>query len=170
MVGKKVKSLENLASDMELNEGFSRLERGEYDRAIEFFTPRLDKNYMAYYGLATALFRKEADFGNFNDSKRVVSLYKISIQLNPSFADSYLMLGLVQEREALALINKIRKVKQAKKTEESQRCLGELNYAIEESRKMLTKAREVKPEYLKIVGVELENVKRLMEAYVKLAS
>ena len=143
--------IEDRVSPMGLDRGFELLERHCYDKAKLYFQERLDADYLAYYGFATALFRKGVDIKimGISEIDEVIRLYQKSLMLNPQFADSYLMLGMVYEKKSGMVKGRTPKDKVT------------IKKLIESSKKHLLKAKELNQGFSELVDKEIISLRRM---------
>jgi tetratricopeptide (TPR) repeat protein len=143
--------LEEHISNMDLSQGFKLLERKRFEEAIAYFTEHLDADSQAHYGLATAKFRKlkETALQDEGATQKIISLYERSIELDPDFADSYLMLGMAYETKTNYLLKEKRETRE-----------GEIRESIQNSQTALERAKELNLNFKKIVDAELKQIER----------
>ena len=101
---------DNINQPIELDPGIKMILIGKYDEAINYFKPRSkDQDYLACYGLATAMMKKRSVALSKQETIEVLDLYKRSMSLKPDFTSAYLMSALAFEQMASLLIREYKK-------------------------------------------------------------
>ena len=90
--------------------GFSQLDVDEFAAAAHTFetlvhNPVYEREPLVFYGFATALFRlqDEQETLSLDTLKPIIEAYKHSLNLDPDFADTHLILGLAYMKKAFFL-------------------------------------------------------------------
>jgi len=155
--------LEKILGDESLSEGFQLLEARKYERARDYFEKRLNQNALAYYGMATSLFRKSVDEGDFNEdlNREIIGHYEKSKELDGSSTDTMLMLGMAYERRINILFYNFRKHASVKTRDEIGEC-------IEKAKESLEEAKKLNENYQSIVDAEIKTINRQGEIFRRL--
>lgn len=137
--------------------GIKLIEEGKYEEAQNFFKSRLHlNNHLVYYGLATAIFKENRSNMTKEETNKVIKLYQESIELNPDFADTHLMLGMAYEQIVSILINDYKKSPYSN----SDQKVGEIKIILDLAKKSIKRAVELNPNFHDISQSELNSFER----------
>ena len=151
---------DKLNQPIELNPGIKMILSGKYDEAISYFRPKSnDKDYLACYGLATAMFKKRSIALSIPETEEVLSLYRKSIELKPDFADAYLMSALAYEQMSSLLIREYKKAP----FENSGKKVEEIKTNLFRGKEILETCIRLNSRLIESVKPELESIERTIK-------
>jgi tetratricopeptide (TPR) repeat protein len=154
------------AVSFDARHGMSLLQENKFDEAAAYFEANLNGNAMAYYGLATAKFKR--DTKNITPAKlsEIIDLYEKAIALAPDLSDAYLMCGMALNARGafqLGVMNKER-------AELTPAGVDEARTTLARADGFLRKAIELNPGFSKIVTPELETIRHLVGSHEAMRS
>lgn len=142
------------------NPGMRLLLEGKLDEAEEYFSVLAEQNnYLGYYGLATARFKRcELNPGR-EETEEIIELCKKSMAIKPDFADSYFMCGLVYEQMASLLTREYKRAP----LKDGDKKVEEIKEVLKLAKDMIEKAVELNPAFKKNAESELNSYQRRLE-------
>lgn len=174
MIGRinKFKMLESYMNGMEENnKGIKHLLEGKLDEAENYFRSRIENGtYRDYYGLATAIFKRDVKRLSKEETEEIIRLYEKSIEERPDFADAYLMCGMAYEKLSSIFLHEYKK----NPLENGDKKIENIKWLLNRARELITKSIEINPSFTEAAISELEgydrrikNIDRLKEYFEK---